>query len=106
MPLRGNGRTIQNALRCALGIFSGKNILNFGIQKRLRAFLDPIFTRGAVKKNGSATVSAGNKRCNCRLPLRLPPIKMQSRAARRLPDFALIQIIFPLLMRKANAERI
>ena len=37
---------IRNARRAALGIFSGKNILNFGVQKRLRAFLNPIFTRG------------------------------------------------------------
>ena len=34
----------MNALRVALGIFSGKIILNFGVQKRLRAFLNPIFT--------------------------------------------------------------
>ena len=34
----------MNALRIALGIFSGKNILYFGVQKRLRAFLNPIFT--------------------------------------------------------------
>ena len=33
------------ASACALGIFSGKNIYNFGVQKRLRAFLNPIFTR-------------------------------------------------------------
>ena len=34
----------MNGLRIALGIFSGKIILNFGVQKRLRAFLNPIFT--------------------------------------------------------------
>ena len=34
----------MNARRVALGIFSGKNILYFGVQKRLRAFLNPIFT--------------------------------------------------------------
>ena len=34
----------MNALRVALRIFSGKNIYNFGVQKRLRAFLTPIFT--------------------------------------------------------------
>ena len=28
----------------ALRIISGKIILNFGVQKRLRAFLNPIFT--------------------------------------------------------------
>ena len=35
-----------------LAIFSGKIILNFGVQKRLRAFLNPIFTGGVVEKNG------------------------------------------------------
>ncbi len=34
----------MNALRIALGMFSGKIILNFGVQKCLRAFLNPIFT--------------------------------------------------------------
>ena len=33
----------MNALRIALGLFSRKNILYFGVQKRLRAFLNPIF---------------------------------------------------------------
>ena len=33
----------MNALRIGLGIFSGKNIFYFGVQKRLRAFLNPIF---------------------------------------------------------------
>ena len=31
------------ASACALAMFSGKIILNFGVQKRLRAFLNPIF---------------------------------------------------------------
>ena len=31
-------KTIGNALRIALGIFSGKNILNFGVSKHLRVF--------------------------------------------------------------------
>ena len=47
------GATIQNALRFALGIFSGKIILNFGVQKRLRAFLNPFLTSGAAKENSS-----------------------------------------------------
>ena len=35
----------------ALAMFSGKIILNFGVQKRLRAFLNPIFTgRGRDSK--------------------------------------------------------
>ena len=41
------------ASACALAMFSGKNILNFGVQKRLRAFLSPIFTgRGRDGKHG------------------------------------------------------
>ena len=36
----------------ALRIISGKIILNFGVQKRLRAFLNPIFTDGVVTENG------------------------------------------------------
>ena len=31
------------ASACALAMFSGKIILNFGVQKRLWAFLNPIF---------------------------------------------------------------
>ena len=34
----------MNALRVALGIFSGKNILNFGKAERLRTLRFPIFT--------------------------------------------------------------
>ena len=33
-------------------MFSGKIILNFGVQKRLRVFLYPIFTGGVVEENG------------------------------------------------------
>ena len=33
-------------------MFSGKIILNFGVQKRLRAFLYLIFTGGVVEENG------------------------------------------------------
>ena len=44
--------TILNGFRFALAIFSGKIILNFGFQKRLRAFLKPIFTDGVVEGNG------------------------------------------------------
>ena len=40
------------ASACALAMFSGKIILNFGVQKRLRAFLNPIFTDGVVTENG------------------------------------------------------
>ena len=40
------------ASACALAMFSGKIILNFGVQKCLRAFLNPIFTDGVVTENG------------------------------------------------------
>ena len=48
--------TILNGFRCALAIFSGKIILNFGISERLRAFRYPIFTEGVVEENGLSTV--------------------------------------------------
>ena len=48
MPLHGNAGNGEeddlNALRCALGINSGKIIFNFGVQESLRTFLNPIFT--------------------------------------------------------------
>ena len=44
-------------LRCALHIFSGKIILNFGFQESLRTFLKPIFTGGVVEGNGSCSAA-------------------------------------------------
>ena len=44
--------TIGNALRFALRIVQGRIILNFGVQKRPQAFLNPIFTSGVVERNG------------------------------------------------------
>ena len=44
--------TIQNCLRFALAIFSGRIILNFGFQESLRTFLKPIFTGGDVEETG------------------------------------------------------
>ena len=41
----------MNGFRCALAMFSGRIILNFGISERLRAFRYPIFTGGVVEKN-------------------------------------------------------
>ena len=38
-------------------MFSGKIILYFGVQKRLRAFLYPIFTGGVVAENGSCSAA-------------------------------------------------
>ena len=38
-------------------MFSGKIILNFGGQKRLRAFLTPIFTGGVVEGSGSCSAA-------------------------------------------------
>ena len=49
--------TIWNGFRCALAIFSGKIILNFGISERLRAFRYPIFTEGVVEENCLSTVA-------------------------------------------------
>ena len=50
-------RTIWNGFRCALAIFSGKNILNFGIAERLRTLRYPIFTEGGVEENCLSTVA-------------------------------------------------
>ena len=38
---------------CALAIFRGKDIFNFGFQESLRTFLKPFFTGGVVEENGS-----------------------------------------------------
>ena len=43
------------ASACALAIFSGKIILNFGFQESLRTFLKPIFTGGVVTENAIST---------------------------------------------------
>ena len=42
----------MNALRVALGIFSGKNIYNFAILENLRIFQNCLFTGGVVEENG------------------------------------------------------
>ena len=46
-----HGGTIGNALRVALGIFSGKNIYNFAILENLRIFQNCLFTGGVVEGN-------------------------------------------------------
>ena len=40
-------------------MFSGKIILNFGVQESLRTFLNPIFTGGVVEENGSCRAAFG-----------------------------------------------
>ena len=45
-------KEIENGFRCALAMFSGKNIFNFGVLKSLRAFQNPISTGGVVEENG------------------------------------------------------
>ena len=53
-------------------MFSGKIILNFGVQKRLRAFLYPIFTGGVVEENGicsAAFCESAALRAGARSPL-------------------------------------
>ena len=47
LPSRiAGGRRFKMPAACAWRIFSGRIILNFGVQKRLRAFLYPFFTGG------------------------------------------------------------
>ena len=61
MPLRGNAGNGDeddlNALRCALGIHSGKIILNSAMPDSLRAVRHCIFTGGVVEGNGIASFS-------------------------------------------------
>ena len=48
--------------RCALRIFSGNIILNFGFLKSLRTFQKPFFTGGVVTANGSCRACFLRKR--------------------------------------------
>ena len=55
----------MNALRIALGMFSGKIILNFGVQKHLRAFLNPIFTGRELPRRFPAETAARLGKPSC-----------------------------------------
>ena len=48
------GTRFLMASACALAMFSGKFIFNFGIAERLRTLRYPIFTRGIAKIYGSS----------------------------------------------------
>ena len=56
----------------ALRIISGRTILNFGVQKRLRAFLNPIFTGGVVEENCRPTVAPPREKVNRENPQIFP----------------------------------
>ena len=73
------------ASACALSMFSGKIILNFGVQKCLRAFLNPIFTgRGrelprwfpaeTAARRGEAFMRKIDFRGKSRFPLEKEPV--------------------------------
>ena len=70
--------TIWNALRVALGIFSGKNIFIFVVQKRLRAFLnhffygEKLFTEAAlsVKMRLSRPAGRDKRKISIGIPLK------------------------------------
>ena len=66
----------------ALRIFSGRTILNFGVQKRLRAFLNPIFTDGVVTENGICSAAF----CES-MALRACPLPLGGAVAQRLRGF-------------------
>ena len=66
----------------ALRIFSGRTILNFGVQKRLRAFLNPIFTDGVVTENGICNAAF----CES-MALRACPLPLGGAVAQRLRGF-------------------
>ena len=52
----------------ALTIISGRIIFYFGVQKRLRAFLNPIFTGGVVKENGIYSAASYGSAAPCGKP--------------------------------------
>ena len=59
-------------LRCALHIFSGKDIYNFAILENLRIFQNCLFTGGVVKANGicsAAFCESAALRVGARSPL-------------------------------------
>ena len=66
----------------ALRIVSGRTILNFGVQKRLRAFLNPIFTDGVVTENGICSAAF----CES-MALRACPLPLGGAVAQRLRGY-------------------
>ena len=66
----------------ALRIISGRTILNFGVQKRLRAFLNPIFTDGVVTENGICSAAF----CES-MALRAYPLPLGGAVAQRLRGY-------------------
>ena len=73
----------------ALRIISGRTILNFGVQKRLRAFLNPIFTDGVVTENGICSAAFCESAA-----LRLASSPSQA-LTRQIPPFVTCGDIFP-----------
>ena len=66
----------------ALRIVSGRTILYFGVQKRLRAFLNPIFTDGVVTENGICSAAFCESAA-----LRAYPLPLGGAVAQRLRGF-------------------
>ena len=66
----------------ALRIVSGRTILNFGVQKRLRAFLSPIFTDGVVTENGICSAAFCESAA-----LRAYPLPLGGAVAQRLRGY-------------------
>ena len=66
----------------ALRIISGRTILNFRVQKRLRAFLNPIFTDGVITENGICSAAF----CES-MALRACPLPLGGAVAQRLRGF-------------------
>ena len=76
------GERLKMPSACALGIFSGRIILIFGIAERLRTLRYPIFTGGVVMANGIYSACFLRKRRRCG---ESPPTQ-RSKAVRRMPD--------------------
>ena len=67
---------------CALGIFSGRIILNFAILENLRIFQNCLFTGGVVEENGRYSAAFCESAA-----LRACPLPLGGAVAQRLKGF-------------------
>ena len=88
----------------ALRIISGRTILNFGVQKRLRAFLNPIFTGRVVTANSSCSAAfceSAALRERLHLVFTTLSVKNTFGAFRRARQTPYIKRIIPLYLPRA-----
>ena len=78
----------MNALRVALGIFSGRIILNFAILENLRIFQNCLFTRGVVTGNSICSTAGLRplRRSRARFPFLSPMVTSSPGAGEVFPQ--------------------